>query len=504
MVQLAETAFVIGFMIVTFLIGVYASRKVKTSAEYFGATKMFGSVVILLASFAAIMSAFGFVGGPGLVYNLGTSSLLITFAAGFGFALAYFVIGKRVRAMAELRDIGTLPDIVERRFRSPKARGMLAIILFIACWAYLGSQISGGGYVLAELLGLGRTLSVVAVFGIIIAYVAIGGMAANQLADAFNGAFMLVGVVGAVIGFFFITGGMENVTHMTATAGEISLQDVTKIFTPHMLDGWGLAKPGAVGLLVAWPVAFGIGLVGQPQVLQRMIGIDKPDGIRTVGLVSGLSYATASLLWMLLGLGALYIVGTQVIAPFANPDLAVFKVMAQLSTPIRAIIFAGLVGAVMSTASLFMIVASGAVARDIPRAFGATLSDSAETWLGRLATIVIGIGAIVFGLYGGELVAILGTFGWGTFISGTFPAVIVGLLWKGASKEGVEAGLFTAIVLNVVLLAGSQMGVTYPHGLPFYFIVISVVLTVQVVVSYMTDTASDEDIPERVKPVFEV
>ena len=69
---------VIAYFILTFGIGVYAVRRIKTPEHYFGAHRLFGPIVTSIAAFAAIMSGFGFVGGPGLVYKLGATSLWIT------------------------------------------------------------------------------------------------------------------------------------------------------------------------------------------------------------------------------------------------------------------------------------------------------------------------------------------------------------------------------------------------------------------------------------------
>ncbi|MFB6267690.1 MAG: sodium:proline symporter [Halodesulfurarchaeum sp.] len=504
MVDVLVTGFVVLFVLSVFGVGLYSQRMIESSDQFYGATKLFGAAVITLASMSGIMSAFGFIGGPGLVYKLGTSSLWITFAAGLGFAMAYWMVGKRVRGMADVADIGTLGDIADERFQSGAVRALLAIILFIACWAYLASQVSGGGYVLAQLLGVNQDVAVWLVFGVMIIYVAAGGMASAQLAGAYTGGVMLIGVVGVVIGFLQVTGGMGHMTMTVAQAGEVSAADITKAFTPKLLNGWGLAKGGAPGLLLIWPIVFSIGVMGQPQVLQRMFSIDKPEGLRTVGLVSGVTYAVGSLLWMLIGFVALYMVASGDVAPFANPDLAAFKFVNQLHIALQMIIYAGLVAAIMSTAAFFMSVASGAIARDLMRAGGWEPSERRETWLGRITVVVVGVGAVIFGLYGGHLVAILGTFGWGTFVSGTIPAVVIGMLWKDASREGVTAGLLTALVLNVVLLAATQLGYSFPIGMDFYFIVISASIVVSVFVSLVTDGASGENVPEHVKPIFDL
>ncbi len=502
MAELLVTGFVVLFVLSVFGVGLYSKRLISSSDEFYGATKLFGAAVITLASMSGIMSAFGFIGGPGLVYKLGTSSLWMTFAAGLGFAMAYWIIGKRVRGMADAADIGTLGDIADERFDSGAIRGMLALVIFLATISYLASQVSGGGYVLAELLGVNQAVAVWLVFGLMIIYVAVGGMASAQLAGAYTGAVMMIGVVGVIFGFFQVAGGMEQMTTTVATAGEVSTGDVAKAFTPRLLDGWGLARDGAPGLLLIWPIVFSIGVMGQPQVLQRMFSIDKPTGLRTVGLVSGVTYAVGSLLWMLIGFVALYMVASGDVAAFANPDLAAFKFVNRLHIVLQMIIYGGLVAAIMSTAAFFMSLASGAIARDLPRAMGMDLSDRRETWLGRVTVVAVGVFAVIFGLYGGHLVAILGTFGWGTYVSGTIPAVVIGLLWKGASREGVTAGLATSLVLNVVLLAYTQMGFSFPIGIDFYFVVIAVAVSVTIFVSYFTNGASGENVPENIKPVF--
>lgn len=504
MIDLLVPGFVALFILSVFAVGLYSKRLVDSSDEFYGATKMFGAAVITLASMSGVMSAFGFIGGPGLVYQMGTSSLWMTFASGLGFAMAYWIVGKRVRGMADIADIGTLGDIADERFNSGAIRGILALILFIACWAYLASQVAGGGYVLSVILGIPMETAVWLVFGLIIVYVAVGGMASAQLAGAYTGAVMLVGVVGVVVGFFQIAGGMENTTMTVVEAGELTGADVTKAFAPQMLDGWGLAEESAPGLLLIWPVVFSIGVMGQPQVLQRMFSIDDPKGLRTVGLVSGVTYAVGSILWLLIGFVALYLVASGSVEPLADPDMAAFEFVDRLHIVLQMVIYAGLVAAIMSTAAFFLSVASGAIARDFVRAMGWEVSEQRETWLGRAAVLVVGVGSVIFGLYGGHLVAILGTFGWGTFVSGTIPAVVVGLLWKGASREGVTAGLAASLFLNVTLLAATQLGYTFPIGMDFYFIAISVSIAVTIFVSYLTEGASGENVPEHVKPVFKL
>ncbi len=134
--HLAPSAWTISFAVVYFIIcmvlGVWATKWAKTPEQFFGSTKTFGPVTIGIASMAAVMSAFGFIGGPGFVYAFGFTSIWLTIGCGPGFAFAYWTIGKRMRAMAEVTSVATLPDIALIRFKSQAIRGLLSLALFIA------------------------------------------------------------------------------------------------------------------------------------------------------------------------------------------------------------------------------------------------------------------------------------------------------------------------------------------------------------------------------------
>ena len=49
----------------------------------------------------------------------------------------------------------------------------------------------------------------------------------------------------------------------------------------------------------------------------------------------------------------------------------------------------------------------------------------------------------------GDMVAILGTYRFGTLAAATFPIFVIGLLWRGASSRGVMLGMLTALVTTL-------------------------------------------------------
>ena len=107
---------VVAYLVACFGIGIWAMRRTHTSSDFFLAGKSLGPMVVVLATMSSIMSGFGFVGGPGLVFESGASSFWMTFAATFSSPIAATMVAKRLRLMAETREILTLPDAVAARY----------------------------------------------------------------------------------------------------------------------------------------------------------------------------------------------------------------------------------------------------------------------------------------------------------------------------------------------------------------------------------------------------
>lgn len=487
------SVFTIGFCIVFILvsigIGLYASKKSKTAEQYFGGTKSFGPFTIALASSATIMSAFGFIGGPGLVYQLGFSSIWITIACGGGFSYAYWIIGKRMRGMAEITDVATLPDIAKVRFKSEVIRGLLAIGLLIASIAYLSSQVKGGAKLINQMLGVSEDIGVIILFGTIMIYTTISGMAGSILTSAFQGIVMNVGVLGVIIGYFVLTKG--NAMPVIQNAER---------FGPVFVDGIGVAP---VHIIISYVVVFFVGMMGQPQMLSRMYSLKDPRGLKSAGIVSGLTYCIASIVWILVGYGALYIVASGGHAPLIDPDKAAFLFLSKMDVFIQALVMAALLAAIMSTASFFVSLGTGSVIRDLFEALGHKIPPEKQIKWGRFLTVIVTGLAVAFGYMGGEMVAILGSLGWGFFASVTLPTFTLGLLWERTSKEGVISGLTIAIVLNILLVILQRANI-FILPFPYYLLSIAASIFSTVIISLFTNTAAGDNLPEEIKPIFKL
>ena len=96
---------------------------------------------------------------------------------------------------------------------------------------------------------------------------------------------------------------------------------------------------------------------------------------------------------------------------------------------------------------------------------------------------ILGAVAIVVSIYSSEMVALLGTFGWGTLVSATFPIFVVGLLWDRCTEAGALVGIAYSCIFNILPLVSSF---AYPSGLFGYFITSAVAVALTVIVSLLT------------------
>lgn len=71
------SAVAVGYFAVVAAIGIWATRKTRTASDFFVAGQGIGLWALAIASMAATLSGFAFIGGPGLVYSVGIGAVFI-------------------------------------------------------------------------------------------------------------------------------------------------------------------------------------------------------------------------------------------------------------------------------------------------------------------------------------------------------------------------------------------------------------------------------------------
>ncbi len=475
-------SFSIAMVVVSFLIGIWAKKKATSAQAYFGATGMFGPVAVGLSSMAGIASAFAIVGVPGIIYSTG-NPMTFWMLSGAAFAMSYIILGKRMRAMAEVAPISSLGDVCDVRFNNNKLiKACMSIIICLGCVGYLAAQISAGSALIANLVNIKPIVAGLIIFGLLTVYTALSGEVGGLLSQAFQGAIMVFAGLVLIIAFFAVTGGFGGVLEAVAANPTVTgaTNGVTKEFNPNLLGAWG-TYPGGISL--TWMLIPILGCVGQPQVLTRMYAVKNPKDLPKAGLVTAITHTIVGFLAVCAAYGAMYLVATGKIEPLAKADTAIYAFADYLGIWAQLLVYAAVLAAALSSASMFLTSSATLLSKDLTSAVGIKIAPEKQIGVTRVFMFILGAIAIVVSIYSSEMVALLGTFGWGTLVSGTFPVFVVGLLWKRCNETGTLVGVAYSLIFNILPLVTSFK---YPSTLPAYFITSAIAVALTVIVSLIT------------------
>ncbi|HEY2290361.1 MAG TPA: hypothetical protein VGM86_06615 [Thermoanaerobaculia bacterium] len=419
-------------------LGIWALRRTRSPHDFWVARQGLGVVVTGLATMAAAFSGFVFLGGPGLTYRIGLSSLFINLSIGFTPALLAWVLAKRLRLLAEVREVYTIPDAFLARYGSRGASGAAAVAVLIGVVGYLGTQLLAMGTLLQAVLGLSLPAAVGAGLAVLLFYSVAGGMMAGVYTDVFQGALMVLAAV-AVFGYAMSAGGgFRQVVHSIAASPRFGRPFLEPLGKTPALTAFGFF------------FVFGIGVLGQPHMLNKLYMIQDPRRLRWLPLVLGLSQTLCLLIWLGLGLAVPALVAQGKLAPLARPDAAAPAFLLGFAPePLAGLAVAAILAAIMSTADSFMNLGAAVLVRDLPRAFRRQVGN--ELLWGRIATFGVTLAAAALALGYNDLIALLGTFSFGTFGAALAPALAVGLNWRRVTAAAATASVITGMALNLGL-----------------------------------------------------
>ncbi|HEX5634445.1 MAG TPA: hypothetical protein VFX50_14490, partial [Gemmatimonadales bacterium] len=196
------------YFVIVAAIGVWATRQTKTAADFFVAGQGIGLWALAIASMAATLSGFAFIGGPGLVYTVGLGAVYIVLPLSLTNAMGAWVLAKRMRLLAEVREMITVPDAIGARYRSRTAQGLSGIAILIAVIGYMATNVLALGLVIDAIFGTGLAWGIWIGTGITLAYSVSGGILAGVSTDVGQGSLMALVSVGVFVYVLEAGGGM--------------------------------------------------------------------------------------------------------------------------------------------------------------------------------------------------------------------------------------------------------------------------------------------------------
>jgi Na+/proline symporter len=474
------------FAVVT-AIGVWATRRTQTAGDFFVAGKGIGLLALALTYMSATLSGFTFIGGPGLVYQIGMGAVFIVLSASLTSTMGAWALAKRLRLLAEVRRVITIPDALAARYRSRGVQGLAGVSILVAVVGYMATNVLALGLVIDAVFGVGLGWGIWLGMGVTMAYATGGGIVAGIYTDVFQGALM---AVVSVLVFLFALDVGGGLGRMSATILQAD---------PGFLGPWGHLTPLAA---LSFFFVFAMGSLGQPHVIHKFFMLRDPLKLRWYPLLATFALLITILLYFGVGMAVKTLVVDGIMAPLENPDHATPLFLLH-HTPLllAALVFSGVAAAIMSTVNSFMNIGAAAMMHDIPVALGRQV-DNELLW-GRICTVIISVAAALLAQHSGMLVAFLGVFGWGLFASTLVPALAIGLNWEGATRSGALASIGTGLVITLAFesLAFFQL-YSFPVGVTVSGLSLILSILVFFGVSHLTRSRAARDLDPDIRVVM--
>lgn len=477
----------IGYFAACVAIATWAARRTHTASDFYVAGRGVGIWTVSIAAMASTLSGFAFVGGPGLVYARGLGAVHIVLAAGITGTLTAWVLGRRLRRLAEQRQVVSIAEAIGVRYRSRLAQRLAALAMLVAIAGYVATNFLALGLILEAIFGIGLVPAIWLGAAVVTAYSAAGGMLAGIYTDLFQGALMALASTLVFAAVLASGGGMTQISRDILAAD------------PGWFGPWGTMSPLAA---LAFFFVFGLGTLGQPHVLHKFFMLRDPDRLRWYPALMTGSLMVSLLLFVGVGLAIKARVSAGDLAPLGAPDEATPTFLLRYApTVLAGVVFSGVAAAIMSTVNAFLSLAAAACTRDLP---AARLDDRRELGWGRIVTVAVAVIGAALASRSGALVALLGVFGWGLFASTLVPALAIGWMWEGATRAGAVASIVTGLVATLVLESLVWFGVaTLPAGVSAAGLAIVLSLLVFLGVSWLTRHRAAADLDADLRPIVE-
>ena len=455
--MLIKVAVLVIYVAILFLIGVLASRRVKSMSDFYVGGKNLGFWAVTFSARATGESAWLLIGLTGMGALAGLSAYWVVAGELLGVAISWFFMAKKFKIMTDRFGSITVPDYLQSRFRSKThtLRILSATVLSVFVVIFVSSQIDATGIAFESMLGTNYYAGALIGFAIVLTYIFIGGFVAAVWSDLFQGLLMFFGLLllPAVAWFTMDYDG-------SVIAG-------LEAIDPALIDIWGGNDDVWMNVFTMLGFAgIGLGFLGSPQVYVRFMSIkntgeiDKGKWLAVIfTLLTDAAAVTIGVLARLLFTES----GQDPEAVFGigAPDVLHMMTENFLPTALVAIYIAIVLAAIMSTVDSLLIIASSAITRDFyQKIFRPDLKDADLTSISRISTVImavlaLGIAMVIAVVSPERQVFWVIIFGWSGIAATFCPVIILSLFWKNYSEQGAIAsmisGFLSVIIIKFVL-----------------------------------------------------
>jgi cation/acetate symporter len=380
-----------------------------------------------------------------MVYLKGYDGLI--FAIGFlvGWPIILFLMSERLRNLGKF----TFADVAAYRFKQTPIRVLSAFGGISVVILYLIAQMVGAGKLIELLFGMDFEYAVILVGFLIIAYVSFGGMLATTWVQIIKAILLLGGSTFIAVGVMYYSDFSFQTLFQTAVDNRDGSVDI-------LGPGGFVSDPISA---ISLGLALMFGTAGLPHILMRFFTVpDAKEARKSVFYATGF-IGYFYILAFIIGFGAVALVTADIYMDGAILVGGNNMAAIHLSHVIGGDFFLGFISAVafatiLAVVSGLTLAGASAISHDIyANVINPNAKEHDETKVARIATFVIGIVAIIFGIgFKEQNIAFVVALAFTIAASSNFPVLIMSMFWKGMTTRGAVIGGWLGLIAAVVMV----------------------------------------------------
>lgn len=412
-----------------FILGIRASRNVKTDTDYFVADRQLGIWQITSNLIATQLGGGMLLGTAATAYVSGYYGLLYT----LGMALGFLILSCGIASRLQQFKVTTTAELFETQYKSTFLRKIASFLSIITLFGILIAQVVGFRSLMAS-IGFGSGIITLPFWLSVIGYTMIGGLRAITINDMVQ-----LGIITVTFGGIFLyTLVLAPITFSFAT-----FYDQQQLFTPEPLSF------AAIFGVIFMPALFS--LIEQ-DLAQRFFA----SKTKTVAMISALNAALFLLIFAIIPvyLGMQAKLMNIPVPPSANPLLILLQAIVPDS--IFALALCAIIAAIISTADALMNGISANITQDFAIA---RLGFGNKLMVSKITTLIVGLAALASSYFVPQNVI--------TILIGSYElsvsCLLVPLLFCYFKKEVKKQAAMVSIISGLV---GFVLLRAYPVAIP--------------------------------------
>lgn len=431
------------YLVVILVVGFVTYNINKSHKDFFIAGRKLNPWVVAFSERASGESAWLLLGLPGAAFASGLMEFWTALGCVSGIIFYWFFIAKALRIETERLGAFTLPTFLAARFEKGQSaiRVLATFIIIFFFIFYLSAQFNGAGKILNVTFGLDQSAGMIIGAAVIIFYTMMGGFFAVAWTDMVQGIIM----IGTLVVLPLV--GLAELKEIHD--GSIVLSDLVAEEGHPLMSLTGGKTGWAAAAMIISGLSWALGYMGQPHLLTRFMAIKSADQIKVSRRI-----AIAWVIPAFTGAVIIGIIGAGLYGQGMFDDIE--KVMPHLANELlpawlAGIFVSGAIAAMMSTADSQLLVISSSIIEDFfHRTLGWDVGDKMLLKGSRIITIVVGLIGFTIALTSDKLIFSMVSYAWAGLGSSFGPVILLMLIWKKVTHQGVIAGLATGFITTVI------------------------------------------------------